>query len=104
MKLITLGVTTEVIMILEDQDARLWAGMLAIKIRRSQSTDAAPDYNQIVSLSIRSRIVPMLAIAQGVRHFPRAIVASAQACFRGRIVVRKIFFFCHGVRPKHLRP
>ncbi len=72
MKLIALGVSAEVVVIVENQDARLGSRSLAKEMRRRESADAAPHHHQIVGLSGVNRgpgLGPESAVAQAVRHF-----------------------------------
>ncbi len=51
---IALGVPAEIVVIVEDQNARSGAVRLAIKPRRRQSADAAADHDQIETLLDRA--------------------------------------------------
>src|SRR5579863_6560963 len=50
-ELVALGVAAEVVVIVEDQDARPGAGVLAIVMRRGQAADAAAHDDEIVLLA-----------------------------------------------------
>ena len=72
MKLIALGVAAEVVVIFDDQDARLGSRNLAKEMRRGEPADAAPHHHQIVGFSSVNRgpgLGPEGAVTQAVRHF-----------------------------------
>ena len=76
----------EIIMIVEDQDARPRPHRLAIIMRRRQTGEAAADDDQIISLAHVLGVAQFQrAIAQGVRRFIGTIMAAAQAGARRRI-------------------
>src|SRR5262249_1302608 len=87
-KLIAFGVTAEVIVVVENEDVRFWPGVLAVEVGGGKSADSSSDDDEIVGFLIRSGIVPMLAIAEGVRYLPRTVVASAETRFCRRVIVR----------------
>ena len=51
MELIAFGVSAEVVMIIEDEDAGILVGGLAEKVGSGKTTDASADDDQIESLS-----------------------------------------------------
>ncbi len=61
-ELVAAGVAAEVIVVLEDQDLRLVARLLAIEKRRGQAADAATDDDQIIGLA---------GIFRSARRIPR---------------------------------
>ena len=70
LELVALGVSAEVVVIVEDEDACFCACCLAIEVRRCQAADAAADNNQIVGLAGVDRLaslVPKRAVAQAMR-------------------------------------
>src|SRR5690348_3844567 len=87
----------EVIMILQDQNARPSAGTLTKKVCCRQSADASPHYNQIVGfagLLWLRRLLPESAVAQAVRSLKRARLAAPHARERGRIVTGPLLRLC----------
>ena len=88
-KFVALGVPAEVIVVVENQDARLVASGLAEKMRRGESADASADNHQIVGLASvhgLGSIVPEGAVAEFVHGFEGPGMTSAQAGLAGRIV------------------
>ena len=88
-ELVALGVSAEVVVIVEDEDARLVAGLLAIEIGRRQSADAASDDDEVVALGGFGRLgggVPESVIAQRVCILVRRVVTAAQSGESGGIV------------------
>ncbi len=49
-ELVALGVTAEIVVIIEDEHSRVGTGLSAIKVGGGESADAAPDDNQVVGL------------------------------------------------------
>ena len=99
MKFVTLGVTAEIVMVLNDENFRL--GILpAVEIRRRQAADAAAHHDEIVTL-VRGihfwRLCPEIAVAQFMRAFERAGMAAAHAQSRGWIVIRRVLRFGFGL-------
>ncbi|MCZ7641810.1 MAG: hypothetical protein M5U33_02365 [Pseudorhodoplanes sp.] len=82
---IALGVAAEIVMIVEDEDARLRMA-LAVEIGRRKPADAAADHDKVVALLHRKRIESgKIAVAQRMGGLERAVVMAAQASQRGRI-------------------
>ena len=90
LEFVALGVSTEIVVVVEEQDASIGSGELAVKKGGGQATDASADDDQVVGLVVGDGVRPFLAVAQGVRGFPGAIVAAAHSGL-GRGVVVGIF-------------
>ena len=91
-KFVALGVSAEVVVIIENEDARFVAGRLAVEMRGRQSADAAADDDQVVGFAGifgLARRIPESSIAKAVRGFERSGMAAAHAGQSGWIVVRE---------------
>src|ERR1700732_5548371 len=86
MKLIALGVSSKVVVIIEEQEASVGSGGLAVKISGRQTTDAGSDHDQIVGLVVSNGFGPFFAIAQGMGNLPRAVMAAAHSRLGGGAV------------------
>ena len=78
----------EVVVIIEDQNARRRSGGLAEEPRRGEPADARADDDQIVALAAiddRARAGPERPFAQRVGRLERAVVATAKTGEGGRI-------------------
>src|SRR5271157_2377251 len=88
-ELVALGVSSEVVVIVEDEDARLVAGLPAIEVGSGQSADAASHDDEVVGFGgvgeLRGR-VPEGVIAQSVRVLVGRVVAAAESGESGGIV------------------
>jgi hypothetical protein len=81
-------VAAEVVVIVEDEDARRRSGGLAEEPRRGEPADARADDDQIVALAAiddRACAGPERPIAQRVGRLERAVVATAKTGEGGRI-------------------
>ena len=88
-ELVTRGVTAEVIVVVEEQDACVVAHLLAKKYAAASPLMPQPT-NQIICLmrvSDGAGLLPKRAVPQRVCQLPRAVVAPAYAC-EGRRIVR----------------
>ena len=88
-KLIALGMSTKVIVVVENQDARRRI-LFAVKISCGQAAHAAARDDQIIGLSgidWRARIAPEITVAGGVRGLERSVMASTHAGERRRVVI-----------------
>ena len=86
-ELVALGMAAEIIVVVQDQHARL-RPRRAIEMRRRQAADAAADHDQLVARRLVRRLVgggPERAVPQAVRGFERAGMAAAQAVQKGRV-------------------
>src|SRR5262249_504010 len=84
-------VTAEVVVIIEEQDARTVARLLAEEVRGGEPTDAAAHHDQIVCLtriSDDAGLLPKRAVPQRMCQLPRAVVAAAHAG-ESRWIVRR---------------
>src|SRR4029077_19331932 len=77
MKLVALGVPAKIVVIVENQHARLWSGLFTVEIGSRQTADSRADDDQIIRIRVGSGVVPALSVAQRMRDLPRSIVASA---------------------------
>jgi hypothetical protein len=63
LKLIAFGVASKVVVIIDDQDSRIWV-FLALEIRGRESADASTNHNKVVEIGIgllyRTPIAPTL--------------------------------------------
>src|SRR5262249_37945391 len=86
-ELVALGVAAEIIVIVEDEDARGRPGGAAIEGGGSQAADAPADDDEVVALLDRQPVEgEALAFARvRVRGLERARVLSAQPGERGRV-------------------
>ena len=87
-ELVAARVSAEVVVVVEDEDARGGAGNLAKEPGRGQPADASAHDHQIVALAGiggRTGAVPERPVAQRVGDFERSVVAAAEARQRGRI-------------------
>ena len=81
-KFVALGVAAEIVMVVENKDARFWPRRLAEKVRCRQSTDAGTHDDQIVRLAgilSLARGVPKSSIAKAVRDAIGGIVTSTHS-------------------------
>ena len=93
LKLIALRVSAEVIVVLEDEDARRLAGSLMEEARGREAADAAAHHDQVVGFARAFRLpgaVPEGTVAQPMRHFKRTGVAAAQSMRGGRVIAGTI--------------
>src|SRR5262245_38381396 len=89
-ELIARRVTTEVIVVVEEQDTRVVARLLAEEIRSGEPADAAAHHDQIIRLTrVRNGtgLLPERAVPQCVCQLPRAVVTAAHAG-EGRRIIR----------------
>src|SRR5262249_48473195 len=90
-ELVALGMTAEIIVVLENEDARIRI-RFAIEIRRGKAADASADDDQIKLLPCFDRfsgVLPEVPVAHAVSDLERTDVASAQPGQRRRIVIRR---------------
>src|SRR6202034_638963 len=108
-QLVALGVTAEVVVVVEHQDLRVCAVKLAEEVRRRQPADAAADDRQIVVLvevGQRAGGVPSGSIAQRMGDLEGSGMVAAHPGQCGRVVsgirggnpARQEVFFRSGVR------
>src|SRR5262249_8800902 len=86
-ELVALGVAAEIVMVVEDQNARVLARHATVEPRRGKAAAAAADHDEVVALLDRQaidRIAPSLA-GDRMRHFERAVVLATQSAERRRI-------------------
>jgi hypothetical protein len=86
-ELVALRVTAEIIVIVENQDARVGVDVAAIEICGCQPADACANDNEVVVFA-RWPGRPVLALHHGVCRFERPGVRTTHAHFGWRIVRR----------------
>jgi hypothetical protein len=90
----------EIVMIIQDQDARRGAGARAIEMRRREAADSAAHNHEVVTLACfhrDSRRLPERAVAQGVSGIERSGMATAHTGKGGRVVAGRILRKLRGV-------
>ena len=99
--------SAKVVVIVEDEDARVRARSLAIEMRGGESADAASHDDEVVCLAgilRRASCVPEGAVAQRVRRIERSGMAAAQSGERGRVVGGRLLgiaVVCGEQMPRH---
>ena len=81
--------TAEIVVILQDEHARLSAGGLMKEPRGGEPADASSDDDQIIGFARVdgiARVRPETAVAQAMRNFEGSLVTTAQSVKRRRIV------------------
>ncbi len=87
-ELVAFRVPAEVVVIVEDQDARVRVDVAMVDVRRRQATDARTDNNKIVVLiDLLGR--PLRALNRGMGYLERARVRTAHAGLCRRVVRRR---------------
>jgi hypothetical protein len=79
-ELVAFGVTAEIIVVVENEDARSRSSDQGAKeVSGRQTTDTPADDDEVVAFARIGDVdvVPRLPCRHRVRHFPRAVVASA---------------------------
>src|SRR5438067_4805544 len=90
MKLVPLGVTSEIVVIIEDENAAPVSSRFPVEMRRSQPADSTPDDNKVVFLAgvgWRTSSLPVIMVAYGMRNFVDAVMVSSQSGKHRWIVV-----------------
>ena len=104
-KLIALGVSAKIIVVVEDEDALARARHFPIKMRGRKAADAAPNDDEIESFTgvLRSSgIIPEGSVTQRVRRIERARMTASQSGNGRRIVGRQFFWGAIGEQmPRH---
>ena len=88
-KFVALGVSAEIVVIVEDQDAGIGAGALAIQIGRGEAAQAAAHDDEVIALPHVLGAGEALAIPQGMSALERAGMLAAHAGAHRRIAVRR---------------
>src|SRR5579871_2332833 len=91
---VALGMPTEIVVVVENQDARFLACCFAIEVRRGESADPSADNDQIVALTginRRARRIPESAVPQCVRRIKRSWMTAAHSSQDRRIIGRRFF-------------
>jgi hypothetical protein len=90
LKLVALGVSAEVVVIVQDQYSSAGGSSRAIEVRCRQSADSATHDDQVIHLvRIRARLW-LATIAQGVCILERARMAASQAGQQRRVISRTV--------------
>ena len=100
MKLVALGVSAKVVVIVENQDASAVAGVFLKEMCSRQTTDAsANDYEVVLFLRLgrSTHLVPKPAVSHLVCNFKGTFVASPHAREDWRIVIRRCFRHVFGL-------
>jgi len=90
-KFVAFGMAAEIVMIVQDENARTFPCASAKEISGRETAEAAADNDEVIVLAGGGRIAERIrafAVAQTVGEGEGAIVISAHAQLRGRIVVR----------------
>ncbi len=81
--------SAEVVVVVEDEDARFSAASLAVEVGRGEAADASPNDDEVISFAGVLGLangVPERAIAQGVSRVEGTGMAAAHSGERRRIV------------------
>ena len=95
-ELVALGMAAEIIVVFENEHARLFTCGLMEKSRRRKPADTPSNHDQIISFSCvdgLAGVSPEAAVAQAMRNLIRSIVAAAHAMKCGRIIARLVLWF-----------
>src|ERR1700738_1285432 len=87
---VAFGVTPEIVVIVENEDAALCLGMRPVKVRGGETADASPDDDEVVFLPGIRRGGPALAVAQCMSVLEGAGMIAAQAGEQRRVVAEGI--------------
>ena len=93
-ELVALGVSAKVVVIVEDENARLRPGSLAEEMGGGEAADAPTDDDQVIVLACvdrRSCLIPESSVAQAMSGIKRSRMTAAQAGQSRGIVVRRFF-------------
>lgn len=93
LKLVALGMTAEVIVIIQDQNSGGGASPFAKKMRRGQPADATPHDHEVVRFTGVGCSAGPAAIPQRVRLFERTRVAAAHPRECRRVIISGILRF-----------
>src|SRR5579872_454652 len=89
---VAFGMASEVVVIVENQNAGFGSGLFAVKVRGSETADATTDYDEIVFLSgvDCGGGTVVRVVADGVSGFERAGMAAAHSGEGWRVVSRAV--------------
>src|ERR1700730_5676467 len=87
---VAFGVTAEIVVIIENEDAAAGLGLRAVKVRGGETADACTDDDQVVFLAGITRRRPGLAVAQRMSVLEGAGVIAAQAGEQRRVVAEGV--------------
>jgi hypothetical protein len=86
LEFIAFGVSAEVVVVIEQQDAGVGSGELSVEECCGETADTGADDDQVVGLAVGDGFGPFFAVAQGVGGFPGAVVTAAHPGQGGRVV------------------
>src|SRR5260370_41153189 len=90
-KFIALGMSAEIVVIVENENARVFPCALAEEVSRCQSTNASADDYEVVALTSIYRLskrIRAFAIPQAMRKCKCAVMISTHPLARWRIIMR----------------
>jgi hypothetical protein len=90
LKLVALGVTAKIIMVVQQQDARPGRGSRPKKMRGRKTADAGADHDQIVRLAGIDTLRPSGSISQRMRTLERARMATPHAIQERRVITGQV--------------
>jgi hypothetical protein len=82
-ELVPLGVASEVVVVIEDEDTSVVSHGLAVEVGGRETGDASSHNDEVVALVRVEPVLPHLSVTHRMRDLPRAVVASPKAG-RGR--------------------
>jgi hypothetical protein len=92
---VALGMTTEIVVIVQDENASVFVRAFAIEIGGREPADSAAHNDEVMFLASVGRIaerVRIFAVAQAVGKGEASIVISAQGHFCGWVIIRHFFW------------
>ncbi len=92
---VALGMTSKVVVIIENQNSCILAGPLPEKVRGSESADTSPNDDQVVVLSRifgRAERIRRFSVAQAMGEGKRSIVIAAHPRPCRGVIVRSLFW------------
>ena len=95
MKFVALGMAAEVVVIIENQNPRVFPCALAEEIGGCQPADPAADDYEVVALAGICRIaegIRALAVAQAMGKGECSVMIAAHSHARGRVIIRRFFW------------
>src|SRR4029077_19550505 len=102
LKLVAFGVSAEIVVVIENQDSCVLAGLFSEEVCGREPADAAADHDEVIGLAGVCHIaeaVGAFAVAQAVCVGKRAIMIAAYSLERGWIVIGGVLwgeFVKHG--------
>src|SRR5882724_7707215 len=87
---VAFGVTAEIVMIVENEDAAMGLGLCAIEVRGGEAADAAADDDQVVFFARIGGRGPGRAVAQCMSVLEGASMTAAQAGEQRRVIAEGV--------------